>query len=250
MYLSRLVINPRNPKARRDLGDVHQMHRTIMSAFPQVEEPEEARAHLAVLYRLDTDQRSGRTTLLVQSGEEPPDWNGLPPGYLFDLGGEWVNPATKSMSDALAALREGQVLRFRVRANPTKKIDTKSGPGGQRRNGRRVDLRTEAQQIEWLSRRSGPSGFRFVLVGPDSNVPAVQVGAIEKLHGRQEVGRVTLAGVLFEGLLEVTNPDNLRLAIREGIGPGKAFGCGLLSLAPHRSAHETQGLARSTQGQR
>ena len=232
MYLSRLVINPRNPKARRDLGDVYQMHRTIMSAFPQVKEEEGARAELAVLHRLDMDQRSGTTVLLVQSEEEP-NWNCLPEGYLFHLGGEGDNPATKPVSDALAALREGQVLRFRLRANPAKKIDTKSGPDGQRRNGRRVDLRIETQQIEWLSRRAGRSGFRFVFVGPDNNVPAIRVGASEKLHGRQEAGRVTLAGVLFEGLLEVTNPDKLRLAIREGIGPGKAFGCGLLSLAPY-----------------
>jgi CRISPR system Cascade subunit CasE len=54
------------------------------------------------------------------------------------------------------------------------------------------------------------------------------------LRGRTANRLVTLAGVLFEGLLEVTDPDNLRLAIREGIGPGKAIGCGLLSVAPLR----------------
>ena len=236
MYLSRLVLDPRSREAGRDLGDVYQMHRTIMSAFPQVKEQGGARAELAVLHRLDMDQRSGRTALLVQSGEEP-DWNRLPEGYLFRLGSEGDNPATKHIADALVALSEGQILRFRLRANPTKKTDTKSGPDGQRRNGRRVDLRTERQQIEWLSRKAGRSGFRLVPVGPSSNTPAVRVGAGEKLQGRTGSGIATLAGVLFEGLLEVTNPDNLRLAIREGIGPGKAFGCGLLSIAPYgRSA--------------
>ena len=236
MYLSRLVLDPRSREAARDLGDVYQMHRTIMSAFPQVKEREGARAELAVLHRLDMDQRSGTTVLLIQSGEEP-DWNRLPDGYLFHLGNEEHNPAIKLISDALVALREGQVLRFRLRANPTKKIDTKSGPDGQRRNGRRVDLRTETQQIEWLSCRAARSGFRLVPVGPGRNVPAVRVGVGEKLHGRTAGRMVRLAGVLFEGLLEVTNPNNLRLAIREGIGPGKAFGCGLLSIAPYgRSA--------------
>ena len=236
MYLSRLVLDPRSREAGLDLRDVYQMHRTIMSAFPQVKEQGGARAELAVLHRLDMDQRSGRTALLVQSGEEP-DWNRLPEGYLFRLGSEGDNPATKHIADALVALSEGQVLRFRLRANPTKKTDTKSGPDGQRRNGRRVDLRTETQQIEWLSRKAGRSGFRLVPAGPSSTTPAVRVGAGEKLQGRAGSGTVTLAGVLFEGLLEVTNPDNLRLAIREGIGPGKAFGCGLLSIAPYgRSA--------------
>lgn len=231
MYLSRLVLDPRSREAGRDLGDVHQMHRTVMSAFPQVKEQVEARADLAVLHRLDIDQRRSNIALLVQSGEEP-DWSCLPEGYLFNVNSEGRNPATKSISDALASLRKGQVLRFRLRANPTKKIDTKSGPDGQRRNGRRVDLRTETQQIEWLSRRADRAGFRLVPVYPGSNAPAVRVGASQKLRGRTTNRLVTLAGVLFDGLLEVTDPDKLRLAIREGMGPGKAFGCGLLSLAP------------------
>ena len=233
MYLSRLVLDPRSRQAGRDLGDVYQMHRTIMSAFPQVKERGGARADLAVLHRLDIDQRGANVALLVQSGSAP-DWSCLPDGYLFDLDSEGQNPATKSISDALVALRKGQVLRFRLRANPTKKIDTKSSPDGQRRNGRRVDLRTEPQQMEWLSRRADDSGFRLVPVGSNSDAPAVQVGASEKLRGITASKLVTLAGVLFEGLLEVTDPDNLRLAIREGIGPGKAFGCGLLSVAPLR----------------
>ena len=230
MYLSRLVLDPRSREAGRDLGDVHQMHRTVMSAFPQVNEQGGARVDLAILHRLDIDQRGSNIALLVQSGDKP-NWSSLPAGYLFNLDGEGRNPATKSISDALMALRKGQVLRFRLRANPTRKIDTKSGPNGQRRNGKRVDLRTESQQIEWLSRRADLAGFRLVPDYPGDNAPAVRVGASEKLRGRTTNRLVTLAGVLFDGLLEVTDPDKLRLAIREGIGPGKAFGCGLLSLA-------------------
>ena len=231
MYLSRLVLDPRSREAGRDLGDVHQMHRTVMSAFPHLKEQGGARSSLAVLHRLDIDQRGSNIALLVQSGEEP-DWSCLPDGYLFNLAREGRNPATKSISDALVSLRKGQVLRFRLRANPTRKVDTKSGPDGQRRNGKRVDLRTETQQIEWLSRRADRAGFRLVPAYPDGNAPAVRVGASEKLRGRTTNRLVTLAGVLFDGLMEVTDPDKLRLAIREGIGPGKAFGCGLLSLAP------------------
>ena len=77
MYLSRLVINPRNPDARRDLDDLYSMHRRVMSAFPQVDGPGDARTQLAVLHRLDVDQRNGATVLLVQSGLTP-DWNSLP----------------------------------------------------------------------------------------------------------------------------------------------------------------------------
>ena len=135
------------------------------------------------------------------------------------------------MTNVLAALHERQVLRFRLRANPTKKIETKSGPDGRRQNGRRVDLRTETQQLEWLSRRAEQAGFGLIPVYPGSNVPEVRVGAGERLLGKGR--QLTLVSVLFEGLVEVTDPDRFRCAIADGIGPGKAFGCGLMSIAPH-----------------
>lgn len=44
----------------------------------------------------------------------------------------------------------------------------------------------------------------------------------------------TLFAVLFEGVLQVTDPDKLRIAVGAGIGSAKGFGFGLLSLAPVR----------------
>jgi CRISPR-associated protein Cas6/Cse3/CasE subtype I-E len=37
--------------------------------------------------------------------------------------------------------------------------------------------------------------------------------------------------VQFDGLLEVEDPERFMAAIHQGIGPGKGFGFGLLSLA-------------------
>ena len=233
MYLSRLEINPRNREVRRDLSDVYQMHRTVMSAFPDVKDGQEARADLAVLYRIEIAGRGGGVVLMVQSRAQP-CWTHLTPDYLSDSDGEVGNPATRDMTNVLAALHERQVLRFRLRANPTKKIETKSGPDGRRQNGRRVDLRTETQQLEWLSRRAEQAGFGLIPVYPGSNVPEVRVGAGERLLGKGR--QLTLVSVLFEGLVEVTDPDRFRCAIADGIGPGKAFGCGLMSIAPHRKS--------------
>jgi CRISPR system Cascade subunit CasE len=38
--------------------------------------------------------------------------------------------------------------------------------------------------------------------------------------------------VLFEGRLEVVDPGKAQATLKQGIGPGKALGLGLLSLAP------------------
>ena len=42
---------------------------------------------------------------------------------------------------------------------------------------------------------------------------------------------ITLATVQYDGMLEVTDIDALRHALINGIGHGKGFGCGLLTLA-------------------
>ena len=232
MYLSRLALDPRDRRVRRDLADVRQMHRTVMSAFPSVTTSGRARAEMAVLYRVEASERTGNVVLLVQSRARP-DWESLPLGYLADCRGGLENPATKSVDDVMSALQEGQVMRFRLRANPTKKIDTKSSPDGRRRTGRRVDLRTESEQIAWLARRARTAGFDLIPVRPGSDIPAVRVGSAEKLLGRGKGDNVILVGVLFEGLLRIADPDRFRWMLEQGLGPGKAFGCGLISVAPH-----------------
>lgn len=235
MYLSRLTINPRCRDARRDLSDIYQMHQRVMSAFPSLSGSDGARARLAVLHRLDVERSSGATLLLVQSGVKP-NWTLLPGSYLAPIDAGEANPAIKCIAAALENLQQGQILQFRLRANPTRKVDTKSDSDGRRRNGRRVVLGTEIQQVEWLSRKGVQSGFHLMPVQPRSDVPAVRVGALERHRGNGRSRTLTVAGVLFEGVLRVDDADKLRSAIRMGIGPGKSFGCGLMSVAPHRGA--------------
>ncbi|MFJ4767622.1 type I-E CRISPR-associated protein Cas6/Cse3/CasE [Streptomyces uncialis] len=44
--------------------------------------------------------------------------------------------------------------------------------------------------------------------------------------------RVTLSTATYQGRLRVTDPDALRHTLLHGIGPAKAYGRGLLTLAP------------------
>jgi CRISPR system Cascade subunit CasE len=46
---------------------------------------------------------------------------------------------------------------------------------------------------------------------------------------------LALGVVLFEGELRVVDADRFRQTLVEGIGPGKAYGCGLLSIGPIRA---------------
>jgi CRISPR system Cascade subunit CasE len=201
--------------------------------------PESPRESLGVLFRLDKSA-DGRLALLVQSSEVP-DWTKLPSGYLSVASAfedEGPNPAVRSIDAMLGAFAVGAELRFRLRANPTKKIDTKTGSDGKRRNGRRVPLRTEAERAAWLKRKGEQHGFRVLDV--EQSGPPTLSQLIDVTEGRAigyrpgsnpEQEKMTFASTVFEGRLAVTNANAFRETVTNGIGSGKAFGFGLLSLA-------------------
>lgn len=273
MYLSRLILNPRDRWVRRDLADCHALHRTVMSGFPNLASggasaaAGDARAQLGVLYRLEPQARTDRISLLVQSAGMPA-WT-FADGYLLDLAGELPNPDTKSLDRLVEALRPGLTLTFRLRANPTKRLSKRGDPerhGG----GKRVDLRTEEDQLTWLARKGEQGGFAILSVrtmptdeerrrqavifgrpehalAPVGDVPDVRTLPGDRVIGRRGGGaraaidgspgpamRMTFGSVLFEGTLRVADLDRFRAALMEGIGSGKAYGFGLLSIAPAR----------------
>lgn len=223
MHLSLLRLNPASAAVQRDLRDVQALHRRVMSAFPDVLDPEvEARAYFGVLYRLELNRNTRQILLYVQSRIEP-DWVQLPSGYLRPADG-LDNPAVKRVDEVYARIQAGRVLRFRLRANPTRKIDTKSGPDGARRNGRRVPVRGVEEQIAWLARKAEACGFELLHA-------VIAASGSEELVRSYETGK-TFQGVLFEGHLKVKDPIRFQETLAAGIGPGKAYGFGLLSVGP------------------
>ncbi|PRX43580.1 CRISPR-associated Cse3 family protein [Prauserella shujinwangii] len=230
MYLSRLVPDPSSHDFLRDLGDLQHMHRTVMSGFPEVTGDTPARSHHAVLWRLDRARTS--QTLYVQSGTRP-DW-----GHLGDY---LARPAeVRELSPVLDALRPGRLLAFRLLANPTKRQhpEHQRDPGwrGGRRDNR-YPIRKPEDQLAWLIKQGQRHGF-IVPAGADTR-PDVAVSPAARRTGRQTGRRantITVDPVRYDGHLVVTDPDALREALGTGIGPAKAYGCGLLTVAPPRSA--------------
>jgi len=202
MYLSRLTLNPRSRQVRSELACPYEMHRTISRAFGDDLSDER------ILYRVDLDRRTGVPTVLVQSQAEP-DWSALPDdAYLLE------RPESKPIDPGFAA---GQLLSFRLRANPVKRDNE---------TGKRLGLLQEEDQREWLDRRGERAGFRVVRCHV---IPEGLQEFVRRSGGSQR--DITLLSVHFKGLVQVTDPHALRMAVEEGIGPAKAFGFGLLSLA-------------------
>jgi CRISPR system Cascade subunit CasE len=121
-------------------------------------------------------------------------------------------------------------MGFRLVANPTKKVAREG-----RRQGNRVPLLnvggdkevTPAQQ--WLQRKGTLCGFELLhVVAEDFRQASTHPGGNPGQHTKQQL---PLYGVRFDGLLRVNDPHLLDEAVRQGVGPAKAFGFGLLSLS-------------------
>ncbi|MCL2625835.1 MAG: type I-E CRISPR-associated protein Cas6/Cse3/CasE [Cystobacterineae bacterium] len=114
----------------------------------------------------------------------------------------------------LGRIDQGQTWNFRLCANP---VEHKK----QNRNGKRgkiYALRSVTEQLEWLDRKSAEHGF---------DVKGCSVaGDTWKVFDAVRIRAVT-----FEGLLAVDNAEKFRVALMKGIGRGKAYGCGLLTIA-------------------
>lgn len=208
IYLSRLSLNLQSTAVRRDLSDVHQLHRTIMSQFDPTRGN---RAAQRVLYRLDSGRRL-TPTVLIQS-LSPPCW-ALEDQYVLRP------PETKDVERALASIVTGQRLRFRLRANPTRRQ-----PARERPNAPRLPLTDWESRAGWLTRKMAEAGATPI-------DEALDIVAQPRDTGNANGHRITVWPVLFDGILTVEDPDLLRQALVAGIGPARAYGNGLLSLAP------------------
>ncbi len=209
MYLSQLLLNPKNKRVQAELSNPYELHRTLMRAFP-----EQLPADERVLYRVEPVEESGPVRVLLQSLYQP-DWEVIQTtDYFFNL------PQIKSFTPHFSS---GQVYYFRLLGNPTKKIRIGDG-----KNSKRVGLYRVEEQEAWLKRKAQDSGFNVVEMRAAQHQHQISYKKAENQEEKRK--KLTHQGVRFEGLLEITDSVVFAETIKNGIGSGKAFGFGLLSL--------------------
>jgi CRISPR system Cascade subunit CasE len=222
MYLSRLILNPRSRQVQHELADPYELHRTVCKAFPNANYKDNESS--GVLFRLDLHPRTRIPTLLVQSRQQP-NWGFLSAekkDYLLganDLPLDVENPSFKEMN---LELRSGQVLAFRLRANPTVKKDREG-----KSQGRRVGLIQEEDQRKWIERKLESAGAALVNV----NIINEQFTRGKLFSEKEKEKRLNFLSVQFDGVLQVKDHEKLASTIFTGFGSAKGLGFGLLSLA-------------------
>lgn len=230
MYLTRFQINPHRRDASKLLASPQVMHAAVLSSFPESDSVANGR----VLWRLDA---SGNKRLLIIASPERPDLT-----HLVEQAG-WPSLErgweTRDYTRLLDRLGDGQQWAFRMTANPTY---SRSPEQGEKR-GRVVAHRTVEHQLAWLERQATRHGFALVSeeierISNESGEPikgvvqTVRVSKSEVLRFARGPQTVSIRSATFDGLLEVNDVVAFRAALTNGIGSARAYGCGLLTIAP------------------
>lgn len=253
-FLSRIWINPLRGGAQNLLRNPQAMHAAVLGGVSR--QPVTER----VLWRIDADvpQRPGLFVLT----HSRPSWE-----HLVEQA-SWPSADTpqaqvRDYAPLLDKLETGRRFAFRLTANPTQSTrrPDKLTPTQQAvrqadpRRSHRVGHRTVAHQLGWLLDRVESWGARipearsdFAAVEPVGQAPLdVRVSGRQRLSFlRKQDKRVTLQQVTYEGHLVVQDPKRLADRLLSGIGRGKAYGCGLLTLAPSEPGGEQDVVARRT----
>lgn len=263
-YLTRIPINPQRTATARLLGNPHHLHGAVNMGFPGGTEAERP------LWRLEADRY--RPSLLVLS-QTFPDYTGMIEAYGWPLAPAGAQ-TTKDYSPLLERLAVGQEYRFRVTANPVsaKRRPQKLTEAQIRREkvwaagegttaergvrGHRVAHRTAAHQRQWMIDQSTKRGFTIPETVPAGTVialdepvtgqmPATPDHRLElldrqqlKFRKKRDTEPITITSVTYEGLLRISDLATFKQALLNGIGPNKAYGHGLLTIAPPRAETE------------
>ncbi len=210
LYLTKLEPNLKLKSVRENLSDMNKLHKTLMSAFPNLDG--QGRLKTNLLFRIEP---AGE---IISQSTMKPDWSNLSGSYaVFE----------KIIDLELLSLVQGVILNFRLTANPVWRRPGSKNP---------IPLRDEYSQefvtkhkldkspptvSDWIKRkRSDDLGFEVITCS--TTFPNIQ-------NKKFKIGYC-----MFDGQLRITNKQSFVKTLKEGIGREKAYGCGLLSIAPAR----------------
>lgn len=220
VWLTRIIPNTHSPEARRDTTGSNLgrgLHRRLMSLFPQEAGPD-PRAQFGVLFRAE-DTPAG-LQILMQSTHEP-QLDKLPENY----GTSQARP----LDALLNALQPGLTIRHRCVANAVRR------PGHTTRayyNLPAVLPLHGAAADRWWERQAEAAGLKPLTL---HSHPLDAASGRAGKRDTQSTRTVRHARTQFDGTAAIIDPELLRTKIIEGIGRGKAYGCGLLTIAPAKS---------------
>lgn len=221
MYLTRFQINPSRRGARKLLASPQALHAAVLAGF--ADPRDHTRDDTRTLWRLDNNTNNQVMLYILSPGR--PDLTHLVEQAGWPTTHTWQSRPYRALLDALD---KGQRWAFRLTANPARNVrltDTAIET-------RRVGAVTVAHQTQWLVDRAERHGFT-VDRQPDGQLNLI----VHRRHTltftrNRSQPPVTVVTATYDGVLTVEDPPQLRQTLTRGLGHARAYGCGLLTLAP------------------
>lgn len=195
MYLIKVEVDRR--EAAPLLADCQKMHRFITALFGT------DRKSSQLLYR--TNLIRDRLNIYIYA-QRP----------VQNLAGRY-EILQREITSWLEAMEEGQTWSFDLIAAPSKKVAAEG-----RKNSQRRILRDPEERQEWLSRKAEQSGFAVLQVTEQEQLH------VSGKHRPDNGGEMHHDAFHYQGILRITDAEAFRRAICSGIGPGKAYGFGMM----------------------
>tara|TARA_R110001583_G_scaffold60475_2_gene179640 strand:- start:3394 stop:4044 length:651 start_codon:yes stop_codon:yes gene_type:complete len=200
-----LHLDRRAAKALR-ISDVYSLHRVVYSLFEDVRSDEQKLASQTsgIVWADQGGDFKGRRILLL-SDRQPAS----------SVEGQYGEVVSKEISGEFLL---HQRYRFSVTVNPVRR-DSASR--------KLLPVKGRESIAAWFRERAERSwGF-------DVQSDNLQVDSVDVLQFNDKAQRpITLAQAHLQGVLNVCNRDQFQKSFCRGIGRGRAFGCGLLQIAP------------------
>lgn len=235
MYLTRFRFNTARAGARRLLTSPQSLHAAVMQSFAQAP-PTPTGDGPRVLWRVDRNDNA--QVLLYIVSPDKPDLTHIVEQAGWPTTGSWD---TFAYTPFLERLKAGDIWSFRLTANPVHSIRTKDGEPT-----KRTAHITARHQVGWLLKQQDRGGF--TICEQPKDLPRVtdtdQYQVVVRDRRNLAFGKrsaegskatdVQIATATYDGRLRIEDAERFRSILTSGLGKAKAYGCGLMTLAPAR----------------
>ncbi len=210
LYISALHLDRKAVRALK-ITDPYSLHRVVYSLFPDVRSEQEKHSHIqsGIVYADQGGSFDGyepvRKVLMI-SDRAPAD----------SIEGQYGEVMCKPLSEEFLNHR---CYQFKVQVNPVRK---------DKQTGKRMAIKGREPTRQWFMDRA-PRSWGF-----EVDPVRFQVDTIEVLQFRKQKDgpQITIGKAHLQGVLTVTDPEQFKQSFKNGIGKGRAFGCGLLQIIP------------------
>ena len=210
MIASALHLSRADVKALK-ITDAYSLHRVVYDLFDDIRSMEEKQKSIpsGILYADKGGDFHGRK-ILILSNRQP----NIP---------EHGELSIKKIADSFL---DYEHYRFEVIMNPTKREKLERNEKGKKVSGKIIALRKREEIATWFIEKAPQWGFE---VSPEHlEVRDIQVKRFEK--GKETI---TQGQAKLIGRLTVVDKEKFKTSFQNGIGRGRAFGCGLLQIVPY-----------------